>query len=79
MSKEHNIPNHYYKDLESGIEMLFRFDTRYGWSVSFVNEDSIEVHKYFHIDFPKTPEKYKAQIDEFYINLEKKYQQWSKE
>lgn len=41
--KDHNICSQYYKDLESGVEMLFRFDTQRGWSVSFINEDEQDV------------------------------------
>lgn len=75
--KEHNIPNQYYKHLESGIEMLFIFDTRQGWSVSFMNLDDMQ-DVTFPVPFPEDPEKYKAQVGQFHVELEKKYRNWSK-
>lgn len=75
--KDHNICSQYYKDLESGVEMLFQFDTQRGWSVSFINlEDEQDVK--FIVPFPKDPEKYKEQIDKFYKDLEEKYAVYSK-
>ena len=64
--KDHNICSQYYKDLESGVEMLFRFDTQRGWSVSFINlEDEQDVK--FVVPFPKDPEKYKEHYSEPYV------------
>lgn len=68
--KDHNICSQYYKDPETGVEMLFRFDTQLGWMMSF----PVNITKFpegFEKNFipgnyyPPTPEQYKEQIDKF--------------
>ena len=77
--KDHNICSQYYKDLESGVEMLFRFDTQRGWMVSFQTPNFIDLPLGYKVSYPPTPEKYKEQIDKFYKDLDEKYQVWREE
>lgn len=74
---EHYIPNQYFKCLDSGIEMVFRFMIGSGWSVAAPEGQSgIPILRYFRntgkkIPFPKTPKKYEKQEREFYDNIKK--------
>lgn len=74
--KDPAIPDQYYKDVLTGIEMNFSFDTKRGWMVSFPHKQPEYLSE---ISYPETPEKYKAQIEQFYKDLEEKYQMWGKE
>lgn len=72
--KDAIIPNQYYKDILTGVEMNFTFHLPYGWCVSFPNIDSVESLDYLpKVEYPETPEKYKPQIKQFFKNLEKRY------
>lgn len=74
---KHNIPNQYFKCLETGIEMVFTFTIGSGWGVGApTGQSSLPVLKYYRttgrkILFPKTPQKYAAQEREFYETMKK--------
>lgn len=74
---KHYVPNQYFKCLDSGIEMLFRFRIGSGWAVGApLGQSCIPVLRYSidtgkKIPFPETPEKYQKQEREFYDGLKK--------
>lgn len=72
---EHNIPNHYFKCLQTGIEMDFTYKIGSGWAVGALNGEScLPILKYYRttgrkIPWPDPVEKYAEQEKEFYDML----------
>lgn len=72
---EHNIPNYYFKCLQTGIEMVFTYTIGSGWTVGAPNGDSIRpILRYYKttgrkIPWPDPVEKYTEQEKQFYDML----------
>ena len=73
---KHYIPDQYFKCLETGAKMIFKFYPGTGWTVAAPKGVSIKTLLRYSrvtgnkIPFPSTPEKYQKQQNEFYEALE---------